>query len=155
MSDHNFGSPWSVTKYNPRYFVADTGESGERNMILWDVANTQNVIDELEHLVASLKGELFSLQVGSIASGASKIELIKKIRQDTGVGLRDAKDISEGATHPAIQNLSQERTVALENTWALAGARMRVFDSMRRQVRGDAPSYGYEWDDLDPADLPF
>jgi ribosomal protein L7/L12 len=139
---HMFGTPWSQTRYVPRYFRT------EDDVITWDVGNTQNVADELEHLLACVRGQVFSLQVYTNAPGTSKIELIKKIRQDTGKGLKEAKDICDG--HP-LRNLSEADTVRYENAWSIYGARIRVFDSNGAQVRGVLPEAVRD----DYADVPF
>jgi len=132
MPDHNFSRPWSETRYVPRFFRADD------DRISWDLANNDNVADELEHVILCIRGKVFSLQVGTLAPGLTdKIALIKAIRQDLGVGLKQAKDIAEGEV---VYNLSHEDTVRYENAWHIYGARIRVFNSSGLQVRGERPS---------------
>ncbi|MEK7862254.1 MAG: 50S ribosomal protein L7/L12 [Chloroflexota bacterium] len=54
--------------------------------------------------------------------GASKINVIKTVREITGLGLKEAKDLVDGAPKPIKENLGKDEAEALKKKLEEAGA---------------------------------
>jgi len=59
-------------------------------------------------------------------AGANKIGVIKEVRTITGLGLKDAKDLVEGAPKPVKQGVSKDEAAKLKETLEKAGAKVEV-----------------------------
>ncbi|HZZ79684.1 MAG TPA: 50S ribosomal protein L7/L12 [Gemmataceae bacterium] len=57
---------------------------------------------------------------------AKKINVIKVVREITGLGLKEAKDVVEGAPKPIKENLSKEDAAKIEKTLTDGGAKVSV-----------------------------
>ena len=60
------------------------------------------------------------------AAGASKINVIKEVRAITGLGLKEAKDLVEGAPKPVKEGVSKEEAEELKDKLEGAGASVEV-----------------------------
>ena len=60
------------------------------------------------------------------AAGASKLNVIKVVREITGLGLKDAKDLVEGAPKTLKEGVSKEEAEALKAQLTEAGAEVEV-----------------------------
>jgi len=60
------------------------------------------------------------------AAGASKINVIKEVRAITGLGLKEAKDLVEGAPKPVKEGVSKEEAEAIKGKLEEAGASVEV-----------------------------
>ncbi len=60
------------------------------------------------------------------SSGASKINVIKEIRAITGLGLKDSKDLVEGAPKTVKEGVSKEEAAELKKKLEAAGATVEV-----------------------------
>ena len=60
------------------------------------------------------------------AAGASKINVIKEVRAITGLGLKEAKDLVEGAPKPVKESVSKEEAEELKGKLEEAGASVEV-----------------------------
>ncbi len=58
--------------------------------------------------------------------GANKIAVIKEVRTITGLGLKDAKDLVEGAPKPVKQAVSKDEAAKLKTQLEAAGAKVEV-----------------------------
>ena len=58
--------------------------------------------------------------------GANKINVIKVVREITGLGLKDAKDLVEGAPKPLKENTSKEDAEAIKAKFEEAGATVEI-----------------------------
>ena len=58
--------------------------------------------------------------------GANKIGVIKEVRTITGLGLKDAKDLVEGAPKPVKQGVNKEEAAKLKDILEKAGAKVEV-----------------------------
>ena len=58
--------------------------------------------------------------------GASKINVIKEVRAITGLGLKEAKDLVEGAPKPVKEGVSKEEAEELKGKLEEAGATVEV-----------------------------
>ncbi len=55
-------------------------------------------------------------------AGASKINVIKTVREITGLGLKEAKDLVDGAPKPVKENVSKDEAEAVKKKLEDAGA---------------------------------
>jgi len=61
-----------------------------------------------------------------LEGGANKIAAIKEVRAITGLGLKDAKDLVEGAPKPVKTGVSKEDAAKLKEQLEKAGAKVEV-----------------------------
>lgn len=59
-------------------------------------------------------------------SGANKINVIKEIRTITGLGLKEAKDLVEGAPKTVKEGVSKEESAKIKDVLEKAGAKVEV-----------------------------
>jgi len=55
-------------------------------------------------------------------AGASKINVIKTVREITGLGLKEAKDLVDGAPKPVKENIGKDEAEAVKKKLEEAGA---------------------------------
>lgn len=60
------------------------------------------------------------------ASGDKKIEVIKIVREITGLGLKEAKDLVEGAPKPLKQGATKDEAEALKKKLEEVGAKVEL-----------------------------
>ena len=60
------------------------------------------------------------------AVGASKINVIKEVRAITGLGLKEAKDLVEGAPKPVKEGVAKEEAEEIKGKLEEAGASVEV-----------------------------
>ena len=60
------------------------------------------------------------------AAGANKIGVIKEVRAITGLGLKEAKDLVEGAPKPIKENIGKEQAEDIKKKLETAGAKVEV-----------------------------
>ena len=60
------------------------------------------------------------------AAGDKKIEVIKEVRAITGLGLKEAKDLVEGAPKPVKEGVSKEESEKLKAQLEKAGAKVEL-----------------------------
>ena len=60
------------------------------------------------------------------AAGGNKIAVIKEVRAITGLGLKEAKDLVEGAPKPVKEGVSKEEAADLEKKLKEAGAEVEI-----------------------------
>ena len=60
------------------------------------------------------------------AAGASKLNVIKEVRAITGLGLKEAKDLVEGAPKPVKENVSKEEAEKVKEQLVKAGATVEI-----------------------------
>ncbi|MCC6407863.1 MAG: 50S ribosomal protein L7/L12 [Planctomycetes bacterium] len=58
--------------------------------------------------------------------GANKIAVIKEVRAITGLGLKEAKDLVEGAPKPVKEGASKEEAEAMKKQLEGAGAKVKL-----------------------------
>ena len=59
-------------------------------------------------------------------SGSNKIAVIKEVRTITGLGLKEAKDLVEGAPKPLKQGVKKEEAEAMKKSLEAAGAKVEL-----------------------------
>jgi large subunit ribosomal protein L7/L12 len=60
------------------------------------------------------------------AAGDKKIEVIKEVRAITGLGLKEAKDLVEGAPKPVKEGVSKDDAAKLKEQLEKAGAKVEL-----------------------------
>jgi large subunit ribosomal protein L7/L12 len=60
------------------------------------------------------------------AAGDKKIEVIKEVRAITGLGLKEAKDLVEGAPKPVKEGVPKEEADKIKATLEKAGAKVEL-----------------------------
>src|SRR5687767_11315185 len=73
--------------------------------------------------VAEEKTE-FTVMLNS--SGANKVNVIKVVRQVTGLGLKEAKDLVDGAPKPVKEGINKADAEALKKKLEEAGAKVEI-----------------------------
>ncbi len=59
-------------------------------------------------------------------AGAQKIQVIKEVRAITGLGLKESKDLVEGAPKPVKEGVSKEDAAKLKEQLEKAGAKVEI-----------------------------
>ncbi len=60
------------------------------------------------------------------SAGASKINVIKVVREVTSLGLKEAKDLVDGAPKPIKENVSKQEAEDLKKKFTEAGATVEI-----------------------------
>ena len=60
------------------------------------------------------------------AAGANKIAVLKEVRTITGLGLKEAKDLVDGAPKPIKENVKKEEAEAIKKTLEELGATVEI-----------------------------
>jgi large subunit ribosomal protein L7/L12 len=60
------------------------------------------------------------------AIGDKKIEVIKEVRAITGLGLKEAKDLVEGAPKPVKEGINKDEAAKIKATLEKAGAKVEL-----------------------------
>jgi large subunit ribosomal protein L7/L12 len=58
--------------------------------------------------------------------GAQKIAVIKEVRAITGLGLKEAKDLVEGAPKPVKENITKDEAEKIQKQLEAAGAKVTI-----------------------------
>ena len=61
-----------------------------------------------------------------VAAGAQKIQVIKEVRAVTSLGLKEAKDLVEGAPKPVKEGVSKEEADKIKAQLEAAGAKVEI-----------------------------
>ena len=59
-------------------------------------------------------------------AGAQKIQVIKEVRAITGLGLKEAKDLVEGAPKPVKENVAKDEAEKIKKQLEAAGAKVTI-----------------------------
>ena len=73
---------------------------------------------------AAVAEEKTEFTVVLAAAGDKKIEVIKEVRALTGLGLKEAKDLVEGAPKPVKEGVNKEEADKIKATLEKAGAKV-------------------------------
>jgi large subunit ribosomal protein L7/L12 len=68
----------------------------------------------------------FTVSLDGLADPAKKINVIKVVREITGLGLKEAKDLVEGAPKPVKENIGKDEAVALQKKLEEGGAKVSL-----------------------------
>ncbi len=75
---------------------------------------------------APVEEEKTEFDVVLTSAGANKIQVIKVVRELTGLGLKEAKDLVDGAPKPVKEKVSKEEAEAARAKLVEAGATVEV-----------------------------
>lgn len=75
---------------------------------------------------AAAEEEKTSFNVVLTSAGDKKIQVIKAVREATGLGLKEAKDLVDGAPKPVKEGVSKEEAEALKTALEEAGAKVEL-----------------------------
>ena len=75
---------------------------------------------------AAAEEEKTEFDVELTAAGDSKLNVIKAVREITGLGLKEAKDLVEGAPKPLKEGVSKEEAEDLKAKLTAAGATVEI-----------------------------
>ena len=75
---------------------------------------------------AAAAEEKTSFDVILKAAGGSKLAVVKLVKELTGLGLKEAKDLVDGAPKPLKEGVSKEEAEALKSQLIEAGAEVEV-----------------------------
>ncbi len=75
---------------------------------------------------AAAAEEQTEFTVTLVAAGEKKVEVIKVVRATTGLGLKEAKDLVDGAPKPVKEAISKADAEALKKQLEDAGAKVEV-----------------------------
>ena len=76
--------------------------------------------------VAAAAEEKTEFTVMLIAAGENKVNTIKAVREVTGLGLKEAKDLVDGAPKPVKEGINKAESEALKKKLEVAGAKVEV-----------------------------
>jgi large subunit ribosomal protein L7/L12 len=76
--------------------------------------------------VAAAAEEKTEFTVVLTAAGDKKIEVIKEVRAITGLGLKEAKDLVEGAPKPVKEDVNKEEAEKVKAQLEKAGAKVEL-----------------------------
>ncbi len=68
----------------------------------------------------------FTVTLDGLADPAKKINVIKVVREITNLGLKEAKDLVEGAPKPVKENVSKQDAEAIKKKLEEGGAKVSV-----------------------------
>ncbi|MES2607137.1 MAG: 50S ribosomal protein L7/L12 [Pseudomonadota bacterium] len=75
---------------------------------------------------AAAEEEKTEFDVILVDAGANKINVIKEVRAITGLGLKEAKDLTEAGGKPVKQGVSKDEAAKLKKQLEDAGAKVEV-----------------------------
>ena len=75
---------------------------------------------------AAAKEEKTEFDVMLTEVGNKKIQVIKEVRKVTSLGLKEAKDLVEGAPQPVKQGVSKEEALKIKEILEAVGAKLEV-----------------------------
>ena len=61
-----------------------------------------------------------------VAAGENKVNTIKAVREVTGLGLKEAKDLVDGAPKPVKEGISKADAEAIKKKMEEAGAKVEI-----------------------------
>lgn len=75
---------------------------------------------------AAGEAEASEVSVILAAAGANKIAVLKEVRAITGLGLKEAKDLVDGAPKPVKEGIKKEDAEAIKKQLEAAGATVEI-----------------------------
>ncbi len=92
----------------------------------WGVSAAAPVAVAAAGAPAAAVEEKTAFDVILVSAGAQKINVIKVVRELTGLGLKEAKDLVEGAPKPVKTGVAKEESETMKKKLADAGATVEV-----------------------------
>ena len=75
---------------------------------------------------AAVAEEKTEFDVILLSAGDKKIQVIKEVRAVTGLGLKEAKDLVEGAPKPVKEGVSKEEAAKIKERIEAAGGQIQI-----------------------------
>ena len=93
-----------------------------------DLANLVKAMEEKFGVTAAAPAEEASATVSVMLTdgGAQKINVIKVVREITGLGLKEAKDLVDGAPKPVKENVARDEAGKMKKQLEDAGAKVEL-----------------------------
>ena len=107
--------------------MANINELGDQiaNLTLLEAKQLADYLKESHGIdAAAAEEEKTEFTVVLEAAGAEKLKVIKVVREVTGLGLKEAKDLVEGAPKNVKENVSKEEAADLKKKLEEAGAKV-------------------------------
>lgn len=92
----------------------------------WGVSAAAPVVAAAAGAGAAAAEEKTEFDVVLVEAGANKINVIKEVRAITGLGLKEAKDLVEGAPKTVKEAVSKEDAAKMKEQLEKAGAKVEV-----------------------------
>ena len=92
----------------------------------WGVSAAAPVAAASAPAAAAVVEEKTEFDVILVSFGDKKIEIIKEVRALTGLGLKEAKDLVEGAPQPLKQGVNKSDAEAMKVKLEAAGAKIEI-----------------------------
>ena len=93
-----------------------------KNMSLMDAATLVKELEAELGVSAAAAPEKEDFTVVLTGSGDKKIQVIKVVRELTGLGLKEAKDLVDGAPKPVKENIGKDEAQSIKKKLEEAGA---------------------------------
>lgn len=106
--------------------VLEAAELSKKLEEKWGVSAAAPVAVAAAGAPAAAVEEKTAFDVILAAVGAQKINVIKVVRELTGLGLKEAKDLVEGAPKPVKTGVAKEEAETMKKKLAEAGATVEV-----------------------------
>jgi large subunit ribosomal protein L7/L12 len=91
------------------------------------MADLQKIVDDLSSLTVLEAAELAKLLEEKWGvSAAAAVAVIKEVRAITGLGLKEAKDLVEGAPKPVKEGVNKEEADKIKAQLEKAGAKVEL-----------------------------
>ncbi|WP_332066170.1 50S ribosomal protein L7/L12 [Bartonella sp. CB189] len=104
-------------------------EAAELSKLLedkWGVSAAAPVAVAAAGAAAPVVEEKTEFDVILVSGGAQKINVIKEVRALTGLGLKEAKDLVEGAPKPIKEGISKDEAEKIKSQLESAGAKVEL-----------------------------
>jgi large subunit ribosomal protein L7/L12 len=95
-------------------------------LTLLEAVELKKTLEEKFGVTATAPVEKTEFTVVLKAVGAQKINVIKVVRAATGLGLKDAKDLVDGAPKPVKEDISKADAESLKKELEEAGAQVEL-----------------------------
>ena len=86
----------------------------------------EQIIDAIKEMKVLELNELVKKAEEEFGVSAAKVGVIKVVREVTGLGLKDAKDLVDGAPKPLKEGVSKEEAEEIKAKLEGAGAKVEV-----------------------------
>ena len=70
--------------------------------------------------------QIFSDEIIAAVDSGRKIDAIKRLREETGLGLKEAKDLVDGAPNPVKEGVPKEEAESIKAKLEEAGAEVEL-----------------------------
>ena len=90
------------------------------------MADLKAFAEQLVNLTVKEVNELASFDVVLKSAGAAKLQVVKAVKEACGLGLKEAKDLVDGAPSTVKEGLAKDEAESLKKTLEEAGAEVEL-----------------------------